>query len=956
MLKNGWGQKRRGSILATSISLVAVFLTLVLGSMTYVQNSMSSARTDRLRMSAEEAARSGLELVLGWAEANIDQETRLPKAWDNMSDGAVIDPIREIMENTSAATPKITSATKVGDVVGTRIDEYVVGRQGAYLTSFKARVQQFRISEDMPRQYRIGVIGRVRKLQSAKRDSDFSYNNIDENERESIVAERVVVATLGKEVTSRYAALIDIDGVQNWVPGEVVTGPVHINRGYIDTPQWRDSAVTIKDNNGTPPGVTGVAWKDIRSTMMLYIEGETGNVGFKAQPGAKKHPVFEQQVSLTDIPGGSTTYKNADPATSAAPISIKVNNVSWHSSTANAILNTYHKDIFIAPENSTATRYGANGSTNYRGPLIVGEPVELPRSVRNEVGAAAGLPGELADEDRWKTLENGVYVPTPRFWAISDDATLAMSKSDPPKPDSYRFGTGQAPVAGIYIRGEVEAMRMGKGTGANAKLSWYLLQVSSGINAGAGNRRCYLIVADRTTKQLAMHRYLPAVQSIHNDVIGAAGKTTAQLLSGAGLTGAWTPTSSADVAAFRLTAASEANAYFAAPQYSAFPFNGVIYVDCSKDDPARPSTGAALKSMATTGNILALGNLGAVANPATDKTAFAVDGVVGETVATYAGTDRTAPASKLTIMARGNIFIQNHLLVDGVFEQYKIERGASNDTGSTVNAQTGTGAARDALGKIRLDHSRDVLGLVSDKQVVVGAAAPTVTPQTAANKTKAGVIVMASIAALGDPAYRPWAEKVDSAYLSKPLTFVGSFTTEGLMQAYNMSENYYINNGTGLAGSYPSWTNATKTIADYQTDAALYSAVTNSDKGYPGNPIYAKEGRGAALLTLAKNPNIIGTRGRMIVFGAITQKKRGIVGQGNQSYDKDFVYDKRLLTIAPPVFPSSVNVMVRTQSPFSPDSSDTMRALPYAKGAGAIKQVGALDFLGATPAGVLPTP
>ncbi|MEB3196710.1 MAG: hypothetical protein VKP62_05845, partial [Candidatus Sericytochromatia bacterium] len=71
-----------------------------------------------------------------------------------------------------------------------------------------------------------------------------------------------------------------------------------------------------------------------------------------------------------------------------------------------------------------------------------------------------------------------------------------------------------------------------------------------------------------------------------------------------------------------------------------------------------------------------------------------------------------------------------------------------------------------------------------------------------------------------------------------------------------------------------------------------------------------------------------------VVFGGITQKKRGILGVGNNSFDKRFIFDQRLLTLAPPMFPASVNVVVKTQMPFSPDSNNTERALRYVKGTG----------------------
>ena len=49
----------------------------------------------------------------------------------------------------------------------------------------------------------------------------------------------------------------------------------------------------------------------------------------------------------------------------------------------------------------------------------------------------------------------------------------------------------------------------------------------------------------------------------------------------------------------------------------------------------------------------------------------------------------------------------------------------------------------------------------------------------------------------------------------------------------------------------------------------------------------------------------------LIIFGSISQKRRGALGVSNRSYDKDFRYDKRLMSIAPPMFPNSANIQMR---------------------------------------------
>ena len=85
---------------------------------------------------------------------------------------------------------------------------------------------------------------------------------------------------------------------------------------------------------------------------------------------------------------------------------------------------------------------------------------------------------------------------------------------------------------------------------------------------------------------------------------------------------------------------------------------------------------------------------------------------------------------------------------------------------------------------------------------------------------------------------------------------------------------------------------------------------------YPFNPLYLAEGPYGApfngLLTSGNGPNLAGSRGRLTIFGSLVTKKRGAIGTGNRSYDKDNRYDQRLLTIAPPLFPNAVNLVVQT--------------------------------------------
>jgi hypothetical protein len=75
---------------------------------------------------------------------------------------------------------------------------------------------------------------------------------------------------------------------------------------------------------------------------------------------------------------------------------------------------------------------------------------------------------------------------------------------------------------------------------------------------------------------------------------------------------------------------------------------------------------------------------------------------------------------------------------------------------------------------------------------------------------------------------------------------------------------------------------------------------------YPSNPIM----HGSIFEPLGSNPNL-STRGKLVLFGSLTQKRRGIVGTGNVGYDKAFHYDRRLLSKAPPLFTSSTNMILK---------------------------------------------
>ncbi|MEB3222212.1 MAG: hypothetical protein VKS61_09060 [Candidatus Sericytochromatia bacterium] len=948
---------RKGSVLASALGLTTVFVTMIVGTMAYVSTSVANTQSNRLRASAEDAAKTGMDLILGWAEQSIDKEIILPRPWERMQDGDVIDPVKYLAEGQLSAAQRVTSldaVTSPGQLLGgNTVRELVVGvtktplDRPLFVTTIKARIQQFRVSDSTPRQFRICVIGRVRRVQTgfSGTTNRTAFNRIEDNERESIIAERAVMATIGRETTSRYAALVDCDLIRNWVPGELVTGPVHINRGYVDGPGFLDDGVELSAG-GTVPGL-GLTWTDLRSRMDINVDGVPGNPGFRKPPAAQfSYPVFFSRVSMTEI-RGHARYRNNDPdrSTGAAPICIRVNGQPWYSTTASTYTSNKH-NIFRDPENAAETRYGGTVSSPFHGPKIVGEPIELPRSVRNGLAAATGMPGEFQGGNRWEQLEDGLYIPTTRFWASG--AGLGDKHSAVPA-DSY--SATFSPTGGIYIRGNVEAMRMA--ISADRRQSLYLFQVG---NYNPSQRRLYAVLADRSTtaRRLTLYAWPNSGANAVTRMYRAGGGPTSALLQfGTNNTitsiltpyvGAWTDTT--NPANFALTPADTVyrRIQLAAPALGAYPFNGIIFVDCAKDDPAR--SGRATESVSTTtathnpttiqptsGHILALGNLGN-RNDGQQKTEYLIENQRAEVVSTVAWSSadatasRVGPASKLNILARGNIFIQNHLLLDGIFRSKNIGGATgANATGAQLN---GASVQRGNLSSLTLGDTRDLLGLVSDQRVVMGLHAP-----INATRGNLGCVVMAAIAALGDPAYQPWSPSnpFHDELMRRPGFYVGSFGTEGLMQSQGFWENYWIPANAGATSGTTYVPNASgvagqpKTGPQSRNDVGLYSAARPPD-GYPGNPIYQNTGYNTQTRI---NPNFV-PRGNLLAFGSLTQRRRGIIGAGNNSYDKDFVFDPRLLSIAPPLFPASLNIVVRTQTPFTPDDQLPDRRVPYRGG------------------------
>lgn len=845
---------RKGSMFAMAISLTAVFLTMIVGTMAYFEASAKSANSEKWRAVAEQAARSGLDFLIGWGEADLDRNTKLPASWE-MNDGEARDPISAF-----ASTPGITipgpigttsglGANPAGRILGGQVGEYVLGRVGNYIVSFKARIQQFRMSEDAPRQYRIGVAGRVRKV---------SGTNVDGNEKEGIVAERLLIATIGKEPFSRYAALIDIDAVKNWVPGEIVQGPMHINRGYLDEGTMADDDMQA----GAALNESSTFMQN-RSFMKLHFVGGPG--GFQQVGARPDHPEFHDTVSMTvinDKPGPGTAN---DDDTVGYTSTMTIDGQSPVASAARL------GQIFKAPDNQ-----GAMGGLT--GPIPLSSPIPLPPSSRRRLATAVGCPPAKPISDLTfcnNTVAaggalDGVYVPTRGSY---DTPTVGFNNLRYGGADNYAAG-------GIYIRGNVEVMRMTVGnTAATRQFSYYLFQLGYGGTLGTPSyRRVYMIRADRVNKRIRIRAFdrniaFPGVPAGGQDAYTnpwALSTLIARANGGNGIDEYFTSQApdASQPANFAINQGGNLLVELdrVPDDYSQFPFNGVIFIDKTNGNQAN-----------NTGNIFSLGCPGLPGNvpqlpgglPNNPFSKVTMFGSSMERVATYANANaNTSPApaaSKLTIVAAGHIFVQNHLVLEDLFR---------------------SGDWSDPIGdNISINETKDLLGLVADRQVVLGLAAPDNIANTA-NRQRLGTMIHGAIAALADP--EPTSRTGVRAYW-------GSVATEGLQQLFNGggTENYGVCN-IATAGALP-WNMPT------------IPTWVGPDQGMPGNPYFMPY---TTVNTKANNPNRQ-SRGRLVVFGSVTQKKRGAVGAGNNSFDKDFRYDKRLMSIAPPMFPNSATIQMR---------------------------------------------
>lgn len=866
-------RRRHGNTLTAALVLTGLIFAVGTGMVAMISGQKRKAEHDKWMAVAQDAAESGLASVLSWGRYQAELTKSLPREWD-VADGEVINPLASFWRHEAqrrartdvpptplAATlgdplnlPPVGSpvaANEDGSIDATHPGEYVVARYGEHtLATFRPRLQVFHMDEQSARMYKIAISGRVWRYQKSGADGGAApFTNWE------LVADRVLLATTGRLPLSRFATLIDIDLVRNWVPGELTDGPVHLNRGYVDA-----------QGGFLPLGVTP---ENGRSQMVLQAPGLFGAVG------GVETPVFEDTVSVT-FNRAAAAFPDDNARPFPGPLAVQ----DLPGPLKN-YLNTPLRaaDMFRSVDNASAME-------GKMGPLLLPDPIPLPTNSRNRFLGALGMPS-FQDPNglAWLTgLQDGCYLPT-------EEMTQGSSS---------QYGANLKPSGGLYLRGNVEVMRMGIEDATPAS-SIYAFQVV-GLNA-AGNgaaRRTYTfkVWRDGSGKtELVAHKL---GESIGNHNLYDLHNLPSEDGSAASMDD-WSVNRVADKC-LKATFNRGAGA----------GWNGTIFVDLAKDDPARvPGTvrfrEPGLGAQPLSGHVLALGQVGSTqgAPPLNrwTKTApgrtspggdFATAEVFSSELPLGAGPvpNFGASAPRVTLIAAGNVFLQNHILTHNLLKQV----GLPFD-----QAKAKTGLMKD---QVSLAKGRDLFGIVADRQVVVGFAAPR---PDSGSRADAGLVVTAAISALGDPAYHYGADRVDpvpstpGVYEAIPavgspdyraFAYRGSLATEGLIPLMipGQKEDYEIGQpgaaGWSLPGAHgPSFVNA--------------------------NPIYeAEDGATSAALfaTPVANPNLE-TRGKLVIFGSVIQRKRGVVGMGNRSYDKAYRYDPRLMSVAPPFFPNTVRLV-----------------------------------------------
>jgi hypothetical protein len=604
-----------------------------------------------------------------------------------------------------------------------------------------------------------------------------------------------------------YGTLIDYDGVANWVAGEVVEGPLHINRG---------------------PVPAGVKWAgaDVegRSRFNLWLTDQP-NSPFVRPPGGADFPIFQGPVSLgydatADQPAESRAIwshahwlgGNAGVAGTAPDGSQLIGPpVRW-------------SEIFAHPDNAKALNGGP-------GPILTRD-VPLPRPFATRVGEVLGLaPGaEPASLPWFGPLRDGVYVPT--------DALVSGRKNG--------YTANEAVSGGIYVRGTVEVLR----AAVVGDSSYVMLQVGY---PGGDAHRSYIVRLDRKARTLTLTALPPGrlLPQALGEVEGDPARLEAEPATEAESLEAWS-----------IAGAGTLRRRFVAADRTRLPFNGIIGVDYGASDPLRDpaAPGRLLPATATrrplTGHILALGDPDVEAKRPLAGAAAGLPPLLqrAEVFSTEVVDGSAAPAATgLTIAAVGSVFVQNHLLVEGVARR---ARGAGVQRFEQAMRATVV-TARD---------TEDRLAVWADRRVFIGLAAP-----SAPSRDELGLLLTASLVGLEDPA-RTDALIEGRSYPAVPqqglqpvpveLKYLGSISAEGTGALYGLQTREHPEIGTGAGGR-------------------VAAMVGNSDRAL--NPIHQPWTNSGWA-----------PRGRLVSFGARIMGKRGTVGAGILGYDKDFRHDARL--------------------------------------------------------------
>lgn len=435
---------------------------------------------------------------------------------------------------------------------------------------------------------------------------------------------------------THYAQLYDFDRIGNWVPGDVVDGALHVNRGPVG-----DAAGPV---GATTPGRSRFHERDSHSGPFAAENGYTS-------------PVFKGPVTLSYLPGVDVA-PDASASSTPAPWFLADDGpvkgqVPWAS-------------VFLSPVN-------AFGLNNHPAPNFVKDEVPFPDPLVKRLAAVFGLPaGTDPDSLPWYgNLPDGLYVPTAAL--VNGQATS--------------YAEGDAPAGGIYIRGTVEILR-GAVVGNS---SIYMFQVGYPHAIS----RVYVVRADRADHSLHLLA-LPSGTTLA-DALSAAGNDPLKLATTSGTpTHTLTDWSlqGADTLTLSLQGASAPfNGIIAVDLGLSDPLRDPSHPGhlLAPTATRRPLTGHILAlGDPNPGTKLALGGEAA-------KLPAALAAAEMFSTEDASSSSGTPAATGLTIATAGSLFIQNHLVVAGIDRAIGAPRDLTTLVGSLNADHVLTAAVKDRL-------------------------------------------------------------------------------------------------------------------------------------------------------------------------------------------------------------------------------------------------------------------